>query len=68
MQNLHLTDLWVKISMHFNMKATTGSQLYKVSRGKDNFSLDSTYNNIAFSPDGNYLTSRGSEVIMKQKK
>ena len=33
-----------------------------VSRGRDNFSLDSSLNCITFSPDGNFLTSRGREV------
>ena len=45
------------------IQAETGVQLYRVCRGKDNFSLGSTLNGIVFSPDGNFLTSRGREVI-----
>ena len=46
-----------------NFKAETGVQLYRVCRGKDNFGFNSTPNGIVFSPDGNFLTSRGREVI-----
>jgi len=45
-------------------QAETGVQLYRVCRGKDNFSLGSTLNGIAFSPDGNFLTSRGREACI----
>ena len=46
-----------------NVQAETGVLLYRVSRGRDNFSLDSSLNCITFSPDGNFLTSRGREVL-----
>ena len=46
-----------------NVQAATGVLLYRVSRGRDNFSLDSSLNCITFSPDGNFLTSRGREVL-----
>ena len=46
-----------------NVQAGTGVLLYRVSRGRDNFSLDSSSNCITFSPDGNFLTSRGREVL-----
>merc|ERR1711962_466427 len=45
-------------------QADTGVLLYRVSRGRDNFSLDSSMNCITFSPDGNFLTSRGREVCI----
>jgi len=45
-------------------QAGTGVLLYRVSRGRDNFSLDSSLNCITFSPDGNFLTSRGKEVCI----
>jgi len=45
-------------------QAETGVQLYRVVRGKDNFSLGSTLNGIVFSPDGNFLTSRGREACI----
>jgi len=45
-------------------QAETGVQLYRVCRGKDNFTLDSSLNCILFSPDGNFLTSRGREACI----
>ena len=56
-------DLFVNFDA-LNLKAETGVQLYRVCRGQDNWSLDSSLNAIVFSPDGNFLTSRGHEVIL----